>query len=355
MNMAYLMKNGTLRGALLALALVASGRTCTAGEETRTGEVKFSPTPAESSVPEIFRLDQHAFEYQQTPVPTVSKTVEISEVTFPSPVETPHACNNTVHCEYFRPVAAGRHPAVVVLHILGGDFELSRLFSRNLAQHGVAALFVKLPYYGPRRPEGVKVRMVSEDPRQTVEGMRQAVLDIRRGAAWLAAQGEVDPEQLGVFGISLGGITSALAAAAEPRFQKACLMLAGGDVGKLAWDNPHMSRSRQSWLDSGGTKEEFLELWKSIDPATYADRVRSRKTKILMLNASRDEIIPPVCTESLWRALGEPEIVWYDAGHVSAMKYIFDGLARVSRFFQPSGEAEATASGVESKDSDGKK
>ncbi|HXT59152.1 MAG TPA: alpha/beta hydrolase family protein [Pirellulales bacterium] len=303
--------------------------------EIRTGDVRFVPTPDEPTVPELFRLEAHQFSFRQEPLPTVSKSMTISQLTFPSPVETPHMVNNTVHCEYFRPTSAGKHPATVVLHILGGDFELSRLFCRNLAQHGVAALFLKLPYYGPRRPAEGRVRMVSEDPRQTVEGMRQAILDIRRGAAWLAAQQEVDPEQLGVFGISLGGITSALAATAEPRFHKACLMLAGGDIGQVAWDDPKLTRLRQKWIDEGGTKDEFIRLWKSIDPVTYADRVRKRKTKILMLNARQDEIIPPICTESLWRAFGEPEIVWYDAGHVSAAKYIFDGLGRVSRFFQP--------------------
>jgi hypothetical protein len=111
-------------------------------------------------------------------------------------------------------------------------------------------------------------------------------------------------------------------------------MLAGGDVGQVAWDNPKLTRLRQSWTDRGGTKEEFIRLWKSIDPVTYAERVVTRKPKILMLNAKQDEIIPPVCTESLWRAFGEPEIVWYDAGHVSCVKYIFDGLGRVSRFFR---------------------
>ena len=315
----------------------------TAGAEepaARTGEVRFEPAGDEQAVPELFRLEAHEFAFRQQPSPTVSKSIAISELTFPSPVETPHEANNTVHCEYFRPLSAGKHPAVIVLHILGGDFALARLFSRTLAQDGVAALFLKMPYYGPRRPAEARVRMISEDPRQTVEGMRQAILDIRRAAAWLAAQEEVDGEQLGVFGISLGGITSALAVTVEPRFTKACLMLAGGDVGHVAWDNPKLVRLRQSWTDQGGTKDEFIALWKSIDPVTYADAVRRRKPKVLMLNAKNDEIIPPVCTESLWRAFGEPEIVWYDAGHVSAMKYIFDGLGRVSRFFQPDKNAE---------------
>jgi dipeptidyl aminopeptidase/acylaminoacyl peptidase len=63
--------------------------------------------------------------------------------------------------------------------------------------------------------------------------MKQAVLDIRHAAAWLAARDEVDPELLGIFGISLGGITSALSATIEPRFTKACFMLAGDVAGGL--------------------------------------------------------------------------------------------------------------------------
>ena len=142
--------------------------------------------------------------------------------------------------------------------------------------------------------------------------MRQGILDIRRGAAWLAGQEEIDADQLGVFGISLGGITSALASTAEPRFQKICLMLAGGDMAKIAWESPEVKEVRERWPSRGGSKEEFYDIIKQIDPVTYGDRVRGRK--ILMLNASHDEVIPKVCTESLWHAFGEPEIVWLDAG-----------------------------------------
>jgi dienelactone hydrolase len=304
-------------------------------DAVREGTVHFEPAGDESRLPELFRLEGHAFNFRQSPLPTVSRAMDIFEVTFPSPVETPHRNNNTVYTEYFQPTGGGKHPGVIVLHILGGDFPLARLFCRALAQDGIAALFVKMPYYGPRRQPEVKARMVSEDPRETVQGMRQAVLDIRRGAAWLAAQDEVDAEQLGIFGISLGGITAALAATAEPRFKKICPMLAGGDVGLAAWDDPRLAKLRRRWTDGGGTKEEFLSLWKSIDPVTYGENVRGRK--VLMLNASHDEVIPRACTESLWRAFGEPAIVWYDAGHYSAARHLFDGLARVTKFFADDG------------------
>jgi dienelactone hydrolase len=322
-----------VRRGFLALTLAAFCGVTAADENAavRTGKVDFQPAADESKLPELFQQAASQFTFEQKPVETSSKSFHISTVTFPSPVITPQENNNTVHCEYFQPLSAGKHPAVIVLHILGGDFPLSRLFCRSLAQHGTAALFLKMPYYGPRRQPGSPARMVSLDPEETVHGMTQAVLDIRRGAAWLAAQEEVDPEQLGIMGISLGGITSALAATAEPRFKNVCLILAGGDIGEVAWEARELKKLRESWLAKGGDKQSLTALLAKVDPVTYADNVRGRR--ILMLNARQDEVIPPACTESLWRAFGKPEIIWWDAGHYSAARYMFDGLAKATHFF----------------------
>ena len=220
-----------------------------------------------------------------------------------------------------------------MLHILGGDFALSRLFCTSLASRGVSALFVKLPYYGPRRQPGVSIRMISEDPRQTVRGMTQGVLDIRRAVAWLGEQDEVDAKQLGIFGISLGGITASLAATAEPRLTKICPLLAGGDIAGIAWESPQLAKVRKRWVEQGGNRETLVELMKTIDPVTYGKNVQGRK--ILMLNARQDEVIPRHCTDALWHSFGEPEIIWYDAGHYTAIKHINDCMRRVSTFFQP--------------------
>ena len=98
--------------------------------------------------------------------------------------------------------------------------------------------------------------MVSADAEECVRGMTQAALDCRQAAAWLAAQEEVDADQLGIMGISLGGITSALAAGIEPRFTKVCLILAGGEMGQVAWTSEELAPLRKRWIESGRTKEE---------------------------------------------------------------------------------------------------
>ena len=173
--------------------------------------------------------------------------------------------------------------------------------------------------------------MVSADPHETVEGMTQAVQDIRRGVSWLAARPEIDAAEIGIFGISLGGITAALAAGAEPRIKNVCLLLAGGDVGEATWDSHELRAVRERWLAQGKTREEYFETLRVVDPVTYASAARGKR--ILMLNAASDEVIPRRCSESLWHALGEPEIRWYSGGHYSVMRHIFGVLLAVPHFF----------------------
>jgi hypothetical protein len=60
-----------------------------------------------------------------------------------------------------------------------------------------------------------------------------------------------------------------------------------------------------------------------------------------MMNARQDEVIPLACTEALWESFGKPPIVWMEAGHYSAARFILDGLSRTTLFFLP--EAERTA------------
>lgn len=302
-------------------------------DEVKTGVARFVPDVRDERLPERFRLPAHEFNWRELPRPPVSERLSISDVTFPSPVVTPHEANNTIHCEYYRPQGTGKRPAVIVLHILGGDFPLARVFANGIAQRGTAALFLKMPYYGPRRPPNSPRRMISHDPRETVEGMTQAILDIRQAAAFLASREEIDPEQLGVFGISLGGITGALALTAEPRLRNGCLILAGGDMARIAWESEELAELRDRWVNGGGSKTEFFDLMKQIDPVTYSATLGKRR--VLMMNATDDEVVPKVCTESLWRAFGEPPIIWYDGGHYSVARHLLAAMKQTQDFFAP--------------------
>jgi cephalosporin-C deacetylase-like acetyl esterase len=258
-------------------------------------------------------------------------------VTFPSPRATQEPQNNTVHAVYFQPRGAGPFPGCVVLHILGGDFLLAETVANHLASRGVAAMFVKMPYYGERRAPGSSRRMISEDPEESVEGMTQAVLDIRRATAWLEHRAEVDRRRLGITGISLGGIMSALAAAGEPKLRNVAIVLGGGNFSDVIWglDHPRAAAFRQKWIDGGGTKESFRQALSKVDPVTYGHLLKDRR--VLMVAAQHDEVVLPECARALWEAAGRrPELVWLDSGHYTAIRYLPRELVRLDAFFNGS-------------------
>jgi dienelactone hydrolase len=281
--------------------------------------------------PARFRLQDHEFDYELQWREVDSDHFELADVTFPSPVKTPHERNNTVHCELYRPKVEGKRPAVIVLHILGGDFPLARLFCHSLNQSGTTALFLKMPYYGPRRDPEVPRRMIAENAEETVEGMTQAVLDIRRAAALLATRDDVDPEQIGIMGVSLGGITASLAASAEPRIHNVCLLLAGGNFAKIAAESAEFKKQREKFQADGRDPKEFEKVIQEVDPLTYAELLCDRR--VLMFNAKSDEVIPYACTEALWIAAGKPEIVWLNGGHYSVIRHLPTALMRANKFF----------------------
>ncbi|MGE3778602.1 MAG: alpha/beta hydrolase family protein, partial [Pirellulaceae bacterium] len=99
-----------------------------------------------------------------------------------------------------------------------------------------------------------------------------------------------------------------------------------------------LEATRQYWLERGGTKESFFDVMRAIDPVTYAAQVQGRR--LLMLNATDDEVIPRSCTESLWKAFGRPEIVWYDGGHYSVARHMLHAMKRTQDFFAPAVPAE---------------
>jgi dienelactone hydrolase len=295
--------------------------------------VKFESTDS-ATTPERFRLASHDFPVESKPWLTLTQSgVTVSKVTFPSPVTTKHDANNTVHAEYYRPTeSAGKRPAVLVLDILDGSARVARSEAVWLAQHGIPALVMYMPYYGPRRPTTERVRMLMPDIEHSTAAVRQTVLDARRAIAWLAIQPGVDAEKLGVVGTSLGSFMAGLVAAAEPRVKSACLLLSGGGLVDAFYDHPQGKQVTNAMRLLGVTKENLAKLIDPIDPLTYARQLSGRR--LLFIVASRDDVVPPSAADRLWKATGQQSIVYVDATHVGAAAFVFTGMNAVIEFLQ---------------------
>lgn len=259
------------------------------------------------------------------------KTYVKSALTFPSAMTTEFAVNNTVHGVYYRPRRAkGPVPGVVILHHLGGSMEAEEVLAAHLATHGVAAMTMKMPYYGKRKPKGFKKRMKMANEKDIKQFVRQAVLDTRRAADVLRSFKEVDGKRVNLAGVSLGAIVGSLTVGVDARFDKAVLILGGGKLEEIFFYIQAYSKDVQGFLkDKKYTKKTLSKMVKEVDPVTYAHRMR--KEGVLMLNASNDELIPKSGTVALNKAFGKPEIHWYNSGHFTAALHIFNIMRRTLR------------------------
>ena len=220
-----------------------------------------------------------------------------------------------------------------MLDITAGDQSLSRIIATHLAQNGIAALFVQMAYYGPRRPPGSKLRLMSPDLSHTMAAIRQTVLDLRCAAAWLESRPEVDGKRLGILGTSLGSFMAALTAEMEPRLGRVAVLLGGGGFVDGYWDHPAggcpTARSTRRWAAPSNMVKNLLA---PVDPLTCAANLKKRK--LLIIAGKRDEIVPPKMAEALWQATGKQKIIWYDCGHFTAALDIVDALDHVVRHFK---------------------
>lgn len=297
------------------------------------GVVCFKPTTDQRDIPARYRLEKNDFAYQMKALRELPDAgVEIFEVTFPSPVKSPHPENNTVYAEYYRPKATKPFPCVIVLDITGGDQSLSRLIARHLAQNGVGGLFVQMAYYGPRRPPGSNLRLLTFDVEHSMAAIRQTVLDLRCATCWMEARPEVDATKLGIMGTSLGSFMATITAEMEPRLGRLSVLLGGGGFIDGYWDHPQVVGYRKIYESIGGTKKLAQDLIADVDPITHAGLLKDRK--VLIIAAKNDEIVPPKMAENLWNATGRQRIIWLNAGHYSAALYLIPGLNKVVDHFK---------------------
>ncbi len=251
---------------------------------------------------------------------------------FPSPVKTPTPQNNTVHAEYYRPTGKGPYPAVIILDVTAGNQMLSRHIANHFARHGVAGLFVQMAYYGPRRPPGSKLRLMSPNLPHTIKAVTQTVLDLRVATAWLESRPEVDRKRLGIMGTSLGSFLAALTGEMEPRLGRVCVLLGGGGFIDGYAGHPLAAPYFKLFESLGGKKDYLKKVIAPIDPITCAANLKKRS--LLILAASRDDVVPPSMARMLWEESGKQKIVWYDATHYTAALHIADGLEQILRHFQ---------------------
>jgi dienelactone hydrolase len=313
------------------------------------------------TVPAGKSFNKAAFDYQ-IQFRSQRPGYRIYQIKYPSPMKTTLQQNNMVPAEYYVPEGItisengnvrgqspfrsdenrdsprnAQRPAVICLPILDGNDILTDLMCSVLAQRGVPAIMFRLPYYGERGLDDGPMAL-ARDPQLFADAIAQAGQDLRRTIDILASRPEIDPEKIGVTGISLGGIIAATAAGGEPRINRAAFLLAGGDLMTIIHHARETRPLSEMILKLSPTDRTNIEgKIAEVDPLRFAPALREKalQGKVMMVNAAEDEVIPRTCTEKLAAAMQmNDRVEWIKGfGHYTSMAELPRVLKSTAEFF----------------------
>lgn len=266
---------------------------------------------------------------------TSTEFVTRYEVSFPSPVVSSYSSNNRVPISVFVPTERlGPVPVVILLHYWGAtDSNVEVSMANQLATRGIASVVMPLPFHLTRTPEGTRSGELAilPDPVHLEQTMVQSVMDVRRTVDWIATRPEFRADAIGITGTSLGAIITGLAFGVEPRLKTAAFMLGGADIAHILWNSSRVVSQREALRRDGYTEERLREVFAPIEPLNY---LRPDGRPVYVVRAKFDTVIPPLSTDRLIEALGNPEVLQIDTGHYGGALVQSRLIRSVVRFFE---------------------
>jgi hypothetical protein len=228
------------------------------------------------------------------------------------------AANLTAHANVVRS-ATPSSTWLVCIHGFGmgsplTDFHAFR--ARKLAEElSVNLVFPVLPMHGPRKASFMSgADFLSFELMNPVFGVTQAAWDVRGLLSWLEA--EEGAASFGLYGISLGGYTSAVLAGLDDRFE---LVIAGipatGFPKLMRHHSPPAMRRRA--LEHGLLGETADKVHRVISPLAITPMVA--KPRRFIYGALGDRMSTPAQAHDLWNHWDRPRIEWVQGAHAASI------------------------------------
>jgi dienelactone hydrolase len=191
-----------------------------------------------------------------------------------------------VFAYFAKPDGGGKFPAMVLVH--GGGGKAFRDWALHWAKRGYVALAMdlsgngpsgRLPDGGPDQSDESKFRPFTDDDARDM-WTYHAVANVIRGHSLLAAHENVDPDRIGITGISWGGYLTCIVAGVDDRLKVAVPVYGCGFLSE-----------NSVWKDRlAKMPAEQRERWdKWFDPRHYVGQTRC---PILFLNGTNDFAYP---------------------------------------------------------------
>lgn len=274
-----------------------------------------APPPLPEPIKASYAHDKYQGQYQEQLLSRNSHYT-LQQITFPSTHNALQLQHEITIDYYAINSATEKTPIILVLPIFGGNNSISSTFARYFAKHGFAAAIV-------HRQNRYKEIGYLQQPNQI---MRQIIFDHKQALDWIESRAELDSSRIGVFGVSMGGIKSALLSALDPRIKSTVIALAGGDLPYLLshTDEGKIKKERELLLKEKDISiqelQQALAAEIECDPLNYGQYIDAGKT--LMILAVFDRTVAFHKGIELKKKIGNPETIYLLSGHYSAIIYL---------------------------------
>lgn len=232
--------------------------------------------------------------------------------------ETEYQANHTVWARWMRPDGAQRKDCLLYVHGWlepGSWVEEAFVFPRWMRELDVDVVHVSLPFHGRRNPKSALFSgeyFWTADLVRSIEGVRQAIFDVRSTLGWLRQQGY---ERVGATGISLGGAFAMLLACLPPTPDYVIPIVAHLHLGEAVEDATILWRVKRDLDRFGAGPEERRRIFERLG----LERARPvlPPEKQLWVEAHDDGHIDPALVSRQWEEWGRPNLHWIEGGHMT--------------------------------------
>ncbi len=210
------------------------------------------------------------------------------ELTFQSSIPD-STVNGRVHVQIVKRSAIHTKAVIIVPHWNAKRSDYLRL-AKILSWRGYAVFILNLPHHGKRTtsvPDHVANEFLNANPGAAIASIRQSVLDVRRLAGWLEAEGYA---QIDLIGVSLGSCVASLVTAFEPRISRCALLMSAGDFAETVWTGRATSLIRQAF-EGHINLQQLQNIWAIISPQHFVDEMVANDTPLLLMTCSRDSVV----------------------------------------------------------------
>lgn len=231
---------------------------------------------------------------------------------------TRHEQNRFAHARMWRH-HHGPRPTVIAIHGFSADlYHVNEWFFSIpwLYAAGYDVLLATLPFHGRRAGPLSPFSghgFFAGGPSHINEAFAQSVLDLRIFVSHVL--GELGAPAVGVTGVSLGGFTTALLAATEPRLAFAVPNVPVVSIPDLVMEwQPIGSVIRAGLALSGRTLRDARRMLAPTCPLTWPPVIS--KERLFVIGGVGDRLAPPSHARLLWDHWGRPRLHWFPGSHL---------------------------------------